>query len=112
MWEVRGADPGAGLRLGPSWWLVSGNITPQPGWVDVSGQRTILELAGPAAEDVLITGCPIDLHPSAFPGHAQTLLGKTSVILERRDPETCRLYVRSSFARYLAEWLLDALDAL
>ncbi|MCF6475047.1 FAD-dependent oxidoreductase, partial [Nonomuraea sp. MG754425] len=24
MWEVRGADPGAGLRLGPSWWLVPG----------------------------------------------------------------------------------------
>ncbi|PZG14397.1 2Fe-2S iron-sulfur cluster-binding protein [Nonomuraea aridisoli] len=112
MWEVRGADPGVGLRLGPSWWLVSGNITPRPGWVDVSGQRTILELAGPAAEDVLITGCPLDLHPSAFHGHAQTLLAKTSVVLELREPDAYRLYVRSSFTRYLAEWLLDALDAL
>ncbi|MEV0620906.1 2Fe-2S iron-sulfur cluster-binding protein [Nonomuraea sp. NPDC050404] len=112
MWEVRGTDPGVGLRLGPSWWLVSGNIPPRPGWVDVSGQRTILELSGPAAEDVLITGCPLDLHPSVFPGHAQTLLGKTSVILERPAPHVYRVYVRSSFTKYLAEWLLDAVEAL
>ncbi|MEV4802260.1 2Fe-2S iron-sulfur cluster-binding protein [Nonomuraea sp. NPDC049421] len=112
MWEVRGANPGTGLRLGPSWWLVAGDATPGPAWVDVSGQRTVLELAGPAADEVLITGCPIDLHPSAFPGHAQTLLGKAPVILERRAPDTYRIYVRSSFARYLAEWLLDAVEAL
>ncbi|SDJ35716.1 sarcosine oxidase subunit alpha [Nonomuraea maritima] len=112
MWEVRGDDPGVGLRLGPSWWLVTGDATPRPGWVDVSGQRTVLELSGPSAEDVLITGCPLDLHPSVFPGHAQTLLGRTSVVLERREPGRYRVYVRSSFARYLAEWLLDAIDAL
>ncbi|MGR6922699.1 2Fe-2S iron-sulfur cluster-binding protein [[Actinomadura] parvosata] len=112
MWEVRGADPGVGLRLGPDWWLVSGDIEARPGWVDVSGQRTVLELSGPAAEDVLITGCPLDLHPDVFPGHAQTLLGKTGVILERRAPGAYRVYVRSSFTRYLAEWLLDAIDAI
>ncbi|MFG1702381.1 2Fe-2S iron-sulfur cluster-binding protein [Nonomuraea sp. M3C6] len=111
-WEVRGTDPGVGLRLGPSWWLISGNFQPQPEWVDVSDQRTILELSGPQAEDVLITGCPIDLHPSAFPGHAQTLLAQTAVLLERRSPGTYRIYVRSSFTRYLAEWLIDALAAL
>ncbi|WP_330849207.1 MULTISPECIES: 2Fe-2S iron-sulfur cluster-binding protein [unclassified Nonomuraea] len=111
MWEVRGADPGTGLRLGPDWWLVSGDVPPRPGWVDVSGQRTVLELAGPAAYDVLITGCPIDLDPAVFPGHAQTLLARTSVILERLSPETYRIYVRSSFAKYLAEWLIDALEA-
>ncbi|MEV1171862.1 2Fe-2S iron-sulfur cluster-binding protein [Nonomuraea sp. NPDC049784] len=110
MWEVRDTDPGTGLRLGPSWWLVTGDVTPQPGWVDVSGQRTILELSGPDATEILITGCPVDL--DALPGHAQTLLAKTSVILERRDVGTYRVYVRSSFTRYLAEWLADALDAL
>ncbi|MFC7588680.1 sarcosine oxidase subunit gamma family protein [Nonomuraea antimicrobica] len=76
----------------------------------MSGQRTVLELSGPSAEDVLITGCPLDLH--TLPGHAQTLLGRTSVVLERRDPETYRIYVRSSYTRYLAEWLLDAIDGL
>lgn len=110
MWEVRGQDPGVGLRLGPSWWLVSGDVVPRDGWVDVSGQRTILELTGPQAEDVLITGCPIDLE--TLPGHAQTLLGKTSVVLERRGPGDYRVYVRSSFTRYLAQWLLDAISAL
>ncbi|MEU8396530.1 2Fe-2S iron-sulfur cluster-binding protein [Nonomuraea sp. NPDC048892] len=110
MWEVRGQDPGVGLRLGPSWWLVSGNIVPREGWVDVSGQRTILELTGPRAEGVLITGCPLDL--DTLPGHAQTLLGKTSVVLERRGPGDYRVFVRSSFTRYLAEWLLDAISAL
>ncbi|MFB4266933.1 2Fe-2S iron-sulfur cluster-binding protein [Nonomuraea sp. GTA35] len=112
MWEVRGADPGAGLRLGPSWWLVTGNFETRPDSVDVSGQRAILELSGPAAEDVLITGCPLDLHPDVFLGHAQTLLGKTGVILERRASGAYRIYVRSSFTRYLAEWLLDAIDAI
>jgi sarcosine oxidase subunit alpha len=135
MWEVRGGDPGVGLRLGPDWWLVTGHAslgeTPAgtgreealgdvpaqdgpreeavgDGWVDVSGQRTVLELAGPGALEVLITGCPIDLHPSVFTGHAQTFLAKTPVILER-DGAAYRIYVRSSYTRYLAEWLLDAL---
>jgi sarcosine oxidase subunit alpha len=120
MWEVRGDDPGAGLRLGPGWWLVTGNASRREapaqggqgeaarGWVEVSGQRTVLELAGPGALEVLITGCPLDLHPSVFTGHAQTLLAKTPVILER-DGDAYRIYVRSSYTRYLAEWLLDAL---
>ncbi|MEZ7129997.1 2Fe-2S iron-sulfur cluster-binding protein [Nonomuraea sp. AD125B] len=112
MWEVRGADPGMGLALGPSWWLVTGNVAPGPEWVDVSDQRTILELSGPAADDVLITGCPLDLHPSVFPGHAQTFLGQASVLLERRAADTYRIHVRSSFTRYLAEWLLDALEGI
>ncbi|HEX4813236.1 MAG TPA: glycine cleavage T C-terminal barrel domain-containing protein, partial [Nonomuraea sp.] len=113
MWEFRGTDPGVGaLALGPSWWLIVGHAAQRPGWVDVSGQRTILELSGPSARDVLITGCPIDLDPPSFPGHAQTLLANTSVILEQRASDTYRIYVRSSFTRYLSEWLLDAFEGL
>ncbi|SEL68498.1 2Fe-2S iron-sulfur cluster-binding protein [Nonomuraea pusilla] len=123
-WEVRGADPGVGLRLGPSWWLVRGESaapsgprgesagSPGPRWVDVSGQRTAFDLSGPSALDVLVTGCPIDLHPEVFAGHAQTLLAKAPVILERRGAEAYRIHVRSSFAGYLAEWLLDAILGL
>ncbi|NRQ34268.1 FAD-dependent oxidoreductase [Nonomuraea sp. NN258] len=109
MWEVRGAEAD-GLSLGPGWWLVTGAAEPGPGWVDVSDQRTIIELAGPAALDVLITGCPIDLHPAVFTGHAQTLLAKVPVILRRIGTDTYQVLVRSSFAGYLAEWLLDAVD--
>ncbi|MEV0586005.1 2Fe-2S iron-sulfur cluster-binding protein [Nonomuraea sp. NPDC050310] len=111
MWEVRGEDPGRGLRLGPAWWLVVGGEAPAGG-VEVSGQRTVLELSGPAAREVLMTGCPLDLHPRVFTGHAQTTVGKAGVVLERTEPDTYRLYVRSSFAAYLAEWLLDALDGI
>ncbi|MFG1943583.1 2Fe-2S iron-sulfur cluster-binding protein [Nonomuraea sp. NPDC048826] len=109
MWEVRGGDPGTGMRLGPDWWLVAGEAEPGPGWVDVSGQRTVIELTGPGARDVLITGCPVDLHPSVFTGHAQTVLGKAPVILERRG-DGYRVFVRSSYTSYLAEWLIDAME--
>ncbi|GGO66143.1 2Fe-2S iron-sulfur cluster-binding protein [Nonomuraea cavernae] len=108
MWEVRGADPGTGLRLGPAWWLVTGEPEGRPGWVDVSAQRTVLELDGPGALDVLITGCPVDLHPSVFTAPVQTLLGQAPVILEP-TASGYRVYVRASFTAYLAEWLLDAI---
>lgn len=113
MWEVRGEDSGQGLRLGPDWWLVVGEEDAYGrGWVEVSGQRTVLEVSGPQAREILLTGCPIDLHPTVFTGHAATLLAKAPVILERTGDDVYRIYVRSSFAAYLAEWLLDAVDGL
>ncbi|MEO6702178.1 MAG: sarcosine oxidase subunit gamma family protein [Jatrophihabitantaceae bacterium] len=83
---------------------------------DVSGQRTILELAGPAARELLAMGCAIDLHPSVSPTGTcvQTLLAQAGVILlvvDDRAPRF-RLLVRSSFAGYLAGWLLDATGGL
>ncbi|MEO8230446.1 MAG: sarcosine oxidase subunit gamma family protein [Chloroflexota bacterium] len=81
--------------------------------VDVSANRTTISLAGPGARDVLEGGCSIDLHPRAFgPGRcAQTLVGRTGVIVHQVSPEPgYRLLVRSSFAAYLATWLLDAIE--
>ena len=78
---------------------------------DVSANRAIIELAGAHARVVLAKGCPLDLHRSAFapPQCAQSLLAKSQVILQSVDDEpTFRLYVRLSFAAYLAEWLMDA----
>ncbi|MFE3455647.1 sarcosine oxidase subunit gamma [Nonomuraea sp. NPDC059194] len=77
--------------------------------VDVSAQRTTLRLAGPKARDVLSHGCTIDLHPTVFgPGAcAQTTLARTQVVLLPQD-DGYLVLVRSSFAAYLAEWLLDA----
>jgi len=89
--------------------------------VDVSANRTTLRLAGPAAREILETGCSIDLHPRAFaPGVcAQTTIARTSAILLEVDapPDAAggpdyRLLVRPSFAGYLASWLLDAVDGL
>lgn len=81
--------------------------------VDVSANRTTLELSGPAARQVLEKGCPLDLHPRAF-GSGQvvsTTVGPVAVLLwQVDDMPTYRLLPRSSFADYLARWLLDAMS--
>jgi sarcosine oxidase subunit gamma len=63
---------------------------------------------------VLAKGCSIDLHPNVFgPGAAvQTMLAQAAVVLmPLADNGTdYRLLVRSSFAGYLAEWLIDAAE--
>ena len=82
-----------------------------PTVVDVSAQRTVIDVAGADARDVLLKGCAIDLHPRVFGvGRcAQTLLARAQVVLvPRTDEPAYRVFVRASFAEYLAEWLLDA----
>lgn len=79
--------------------------------VDLSGNRTILELTGPSARAVLEKGCHVDLHPRAFPvGRAvSTLVGPVPMIVHRAHEETFRLLPRSSFAQYTVRWLADAM---
>jgi sarcosine oxidase, subunit gamma len=118
------------LWLGPDEWLIVGPENQQDAInealrvglagaigsiVDVSANRTVLEIHGPNARDLLAHGVPIDLDEKAFgPGRcAQTLLAKAQVIVERRYEEAAfYLYVRSSFASYVADWLLDAARTL
>ena len=78
--------------------------------VNVSANRTLLEIRGPKARELLAHGVPIDLDGRSFgPGRcSQTLLAKTQVIIERRSDDAFHLYIRSSFASYAADWLLDA----
>jgi sarcosine oxidase, subunit gamma len=79
--------------------------------VDVSANRTTIELSGRHARDILEKGMAIDLHPRSFgPGHcAQTLLARAQVIVRQLDAKpTYHVLVRGSFAPYLADWLVDA----
>ena len=83
--------------------------------VDVGDARTVLVLHGPNARDVLMKGCPLDLHPDAFrPGDcAQSLLARAAVILYRRKDDadggaSFEIHVARSFAAYLWSWLEDA----
>ena len=79
--------------------------------VDISANRTVLEIGGVRARDLLAHGVPIDLDARPFPAGrcAQTLLGKAQVIIERRgDQPAFHIYIRSSFSSYAADWLLDA----
>jgi sarcosine oxidase, subunit gamma len=125
---VAGDDRLAALWLGPDEWLVVGRpgeesrienglLAMGGSVVDVSANRTTLELRGTRTRELLEFGCPIDLYPGVFgPGRcAQTLLARANVILwfVTDDPEpTYRLLVRPSFAGYVAAWLADAEDGL
>lgn len=80
--------------------------------VDVSAQRTTVRLRGERARDLLSKGCSLDLHPAVFGAGraAQTTVGRAAVVLVplADDGSDYRILVRSSFAGYLAEWLIDA----
>jgi sarcosine oxidase subunit gamma len=82
--------------------------------VDVSAHRTLLELRGPAARDLLARGCSLDLHPLAFPPDAcaQTLLARVDVILFHFGKDAFGVFVRASFATYLVTWLRDAIEGM
>jgi len=123
---VASLDDHRALWLGPDEWLVVGpesqhQVLEQAlrdglagafgSIVDVSAHRTLLEIRGEKAQDLLAHGIAIDLDPRSFPAGscAQTLLAKAQVIIERRE-STFVLYIRASFAGYVADWLLDAVD--
>jgi sarcosine oxidase, subunit gamma len=123
--KVTGTDSHHALWLGPDEWLIvlatdavamadqlTAAVGEEPGLVlDVSANRTVLELAGPRSRAVLEKGCPVDLHPRSFaPGHAvSTTLARVPVLLWQTADDTYRLLPRSSFADYVARWLLDAM---
>ncbi|HEY3005420.1 MAG TPA: sarcosine oxidase subunit gamma family protein [Kribbellaceae bacterium] len=109
-WLVVAPDDEAAARLGDD--LAAALAGEHGSVVDVSANRTTLELTGPAARDVLEKGCALDLHPRSFgPGQAvSTAVGPVPVVLWQLDELTYRLLPRASFADYLARWLLDAMS--
>lgn len=122
--EVTGHGQHSLLWLGPDEWLVVSQMAGEvlvpaledavagahAAIVDVSANRTVLELQGTAARAVLEKGCPTDLHPRSFgPGRAvSTTLARIPVLLWQVGPQAYRLLPRVSFADYVARWLLDA----
>lgn len=80
--------------------------------VDVSANRTILELGGPQAREVLEKGCPVDLHPRAFANDTAvtTTLARVPVIVWKSDDTMFRILPRASLAAYVAAWLVDAMQ--
>ena len=121
------AGTGRAVWLGPDEWLLSSTTeTPEElearvrdaalelggSATDVSAQRIGLRLTGARVRDVLAKGCSIDLHPRVFGrgSSAQTMLGQAGVVLLALSDaaDDFVVLVRSSFAGYLADWLLDA----
>ena len=125
---VTGDGTRGALWLGPDEWLVVGPpgserqleaefVASGATVVDVSANRTALELRGRRVGELLEFGCPIDLDPRVFgPGCcAQTLLARANVLIwfVTDVPEPVyRLLVRPSFATYVAAWLADAAEGL
>jgi sarcosine oxidase subunit gamma len=118
-WRSTGAREA--LWLGPDEWLV----VAEPGSagavvaaleraldgahrsvVDVSANRAVAELSGDGRLDLLAEGCGLDLHPRSWRDGscAQTLLARVPVLLQEREHAT-RVFVRSSFAAHLVDWL-------
>jgi sarcosine oxidase, subunit gamma len=112
------------LWLGPDEWLVVG----LPGTasttiaeldaaladehrsvIDVSANRVVLEMTRDWRHELLASACSIDLDPRSWRSDmcAQTLFGRAQVILQEL-PGATRLYVRPSYAGYVADLLLDA----
>lgn len=126
---IAAGDGVAALWLGPTEWLVVGGVDREADLAtrlqgalagrhaavtNVTDNWTVIALAGPKALDVLAKGCPLDLHPRAFPvgSVAQSMIVQADVVLHRTDDvdgvPRLRIYVRRSFAQYLWDWLADA----
>lgn len=113
------------LCLAPDWWLVTGLTDAVQrlaalrsgeqhhfSVVDVSGQRTVIELEGTHARDVLAHLWEQDLRERNFPVGAvsQGLMAKAPVIVWHFAPLHYRILVRSSFALHLWKALVDAAE--
>lgn len=119
-------DRCSAIWLGPNEWYVVTPAGEESGFMerleaalagkhfavnDLSSGLTTVNVSGLDARALLQKGCTLDLHPRAFgEGQcAQTLLGKTGVlILYRGDEPSFDLVVRRSFADYLFLWVEDA----
>jgi sarcosine oxidase, subunit gamma len=82
--------------------------------VEVSHRQVTLEVSGALAQAALNVGCPLDLHPSAFPVGmcTRTVFNKAEIVLWRTAPERFQLEVSRSFAAYVSSLLAEAASEL
>jgi sarcosine oxidase, subunit gamma len=81
---------------------------------DVSSGRTVIRVCGDGARHTLAQGCPIDLHPRAFPPRnvVNSVLEGISVMLYHLpDASGFDLYVPRSYGQTMFEWLREAAGA-
>ena len=128
--QIRGGAVSGGrevhaLCLAPDWWLIVGfhdaeqKLAPlllkndyHFSVVDVSGQRTTIELEGPKVREVLAHLWDQDLREKSFPvaSVTQGLMAKAPVIVWHIAQFRYRVMVRSSFALHLWKALVDAAE--
>ena len=122
--SVSGEGEVHAMCFGPDWWLIIGfqeaeqKLAPlllddyHFSVVDVSGQRTTIELEGPKVREVLAHLWDQDLREKSFPiaSVSQGLMAKAPVIVCHVAPLRYRVMVRSSFALHLWKALVDAAE--
>jgi sarcosine oxidase subunit gamma len=121
--SISGGREAHALCLAPAWWIIVGlqdveqKLAPLKdnhhfSVVDVSGQRTTIELEGPKAREVLAHLWEQDLREKSFPvaSVSQGLMAKAPVIVCRIASFRYRVMVRSSFALHLWKALVDAAE--
>ena len=123
--SISGGGKAYALCLAPDWWLIVGfqdaeqKLAPLRlkndyhfSVVDVSGQRTTIELEGPKVREVLAHLWDQDLREKSFPiaSVSQGLMAKAPVIVWHIAPFRYRVMVRSSFALHLWKALVDAAE--
>ena len=109
------------LCLASDWWLIVGyeeaeqKLAPLKDQyhfsaVNVSGQRTTIELEGPNVREVLAQLWEQDLREKSFPAGSvsQGLIAKAPVIVCHMAPLRYRVMVRSSFAVHVWKVIVDA----
>jgi sarcosine oxidase subunit gamma len=82
---------------------------------EVTDYYTVLRLSGPQSEALLRRGTPLDLHTSIFSpdSMAQTRFGHASVSLLRlSDGVSWEIQVRWTYAQYVWDYLVSAMDSL
>jgi sarcosine oxidase subunit gamma len=123
--SVSGGSEAHALCLAPDWWLIVGlqeaeqKLAPlllkdhyHFSVVDVSGQRTTIELEGPKVRVVLAHLWDQDLREKKFPiaSVSQGLMAKAPVIVWHIAQFRYHVMVRSSFALHLWKALVDAAE--
>ena len=123
--SISGGDEAHAFCLAPDWWLIVGfpeveqmlaplrlNNDYHLSAVDVSGQRTTIELEGPNVREVLAHLWEQDLREKSFPvgSVSQGLMAKAPVIIFHIALFRYRVMVRSSFALHLWKALVDAAE--
>ena len=76
--------------------------------VDVSHANGVLRVQGPAALEVMLKGCALDLERMQAGGCVPTAIGRFDVLLHCVGEEAFDLYVARSLAQSFAHWLLRA----
>ena len=104
--DVAERDGELAIMLGPDEWLLIGAVgiegAGQPvSIVDVGDRHVGLDLTGPRAAELLMSGCPLDLERMAVGRGARTIYETVEIIVIKRAAETFRVEVWRSFAPWL-----------